>query len=352
MGRLRPLFLLWHRLPHNWRRGIAVCFMPRRYFANAANTLREVERVLDGIDPQSPVLLFVDGAVPGLAALVTGRHRKTVIVSLDALAVELRAHWWRLARRVARLRLGGTCHDALYRQVAVQQVHCAVFASRHWQREATDAGLPASVSQTIYFGIPRQSPAPARRRGRRLLWLGRLAPAKGLHLLLPCLPAIRRQVPGLSLTVYAAQGPVEYRERIMALVAQHELQGIVTFLDPVPRGALPAIYRDHDALFFYSPYPDPVALAMMEACASGLPVLSSTAAADAALVRHDETCWCYAPDDPQAIVDGAVRILTDGDLRERLARNASELLSAQFSLEAMGRSYDTLLRGLGERGRP
>jgi glycosyltransferase involved in cell wall biosynthesis len=351
LGRLRGLFSLWHRLPLNWRRGIAVCFMSRGYFANAASTLRAVDRVLDDIDPRAPVLLFVDGAVPGTAALVTGRHRNTVIVSLDGLAMELRANWWRLARLVARLRLGSSVHDALYRQVAARAVRCAVFASRHWQREAIDAGLPGSVAQSIYFGIPGQSPvgAPARGHGNRLLWLGRLAPGKGLHLLLPCLPEIRRQVPGLTLTVYAAQGQAEYRERIMALVAQHELQDIVTFHDPVPRTALPAVYRDHDALFFYSRYRDPVALVMMEACAAGLPVLCSNAAADAALVQHGQTCWCYAPDEPETIVAGAVRILTDKDLRARLSRTACELVSGEFSLQAMGRRYDALLRGLDER---
>lgn len=348
LGRLRGLFSLWHRLPLNWRRGIAVCFMSRAYFANAVSTLHAVDRILDDIDSREPVLLFVDDAVPGIAALVTRRHRNTVVVSLEGLAMELRANWWRLARLMARLRLGKSTHDALYRQVAARDVRCAVFASRHWQDEAIKAGLSGCVSQSIYFGISRQPPvsASAGSHGNRLLWLGRLVPAKGLHLLLPCLPEIRRRVPGVTLTVYAGQGQAEYRERIMALVGQYELQDIVTFRDPVPRAALPAVYRDHDALFFYSRYRDPVALAMMEACAAGLPVLCSNAAPDAALVQPGETCWCYAPEEPETIVAGAVRILTDTGLRARLARTAGELVSGEFSLETMGRRYDALLRGL------
>ena len=84
-----------------------------------------------------------------------------------------------------------------------------------------------------------------------------------------------------------------------------------------------------------------------------MPVLASRPGAHAALVRDEQTCLCYDPGERDSIVSAATRLLQDDPLRERLGANAAQLVQSVFSLQAMGRQYDALLRRqLDGRGPP
>jgi len=345
LARLRGLFTLWHRLPVRMRRAIAALFMPLDHYVGASDNLAAVEALLAGVAADDIVLCFVDGSPPGMTALVTGRHSRTLVVSLGGLADELRAGWWPLARLLCRLRYRRKFHSHLLRRAEPGAIRAAVFASRGWRDEALAAGLPPGRDHTVYFGIP--CPPPVQRpecEGRRILWLGRLVPDKGLHLILDEFARIRARHGDLRLTAVAAQGQAEYRGRILEMIDAHGLTGSVELLATVEREELQALYASHDLLFFYSRYGDPVALVMMEAFAAGLPVVASQAQPGAALVRDGETCLCYDPADGDSIVDAVSRLLSDAELASGLAARADRLVRAQFSLEAMGRAYDEVLR--------
>jgi glycosyltransferase involved in cell wall biosynthesis len=286
------------------------------------------------------VMVCVDWNVRGMLALALARHRHVAVLSLGALAGELRPAWWSLARLRAR-------HPFHYAPAKPEQIRCAIFASQRWRDEAVSAGLPAAVAHTIYFGIP----VGARRKrratptGRSLLWVGRLAPEKGLHLLLEALPALRKLCPGITLTVVGAQGEQTYHRMIKSMIASHGLQDAVTLRPAVPRDQLPGLYAEHDALFFYSIYGEPVALVLMEAYASGLPVAVNQTSSD--LVEDGVTCLTYDAGDAGSIVRVLHRLLSEPSLRAGLAESARERVEKSYALQAMGDAYDRLLCELG-----
>lgn len=336
---------LWSAMPSQMRSFFSMLFMSRRFIENASQRLEAVDKMMAEYHDYDVVLLCVDGSAPGVPALVAHRHQRVAVLSLVRLGSELRADWWPWMRRLALLRLRGRVHPFLYRRIEPHQIRLAVFASQQWREEAIRAGLPAQTAQTIYFGVPSPEPLPRPTEMRgRILYVGRLSREKGLHLLLHALPGIRESIAGIRLTVIAAKGPAAYHRGILDMVRYHGLQDVVTLHPPVDRTALQKAYAEHDVLFFHSVYPDPVALVLMEAFAAGLPVVASQAPAEARLVQDRATCLCYRPYDSESLTAAIVTMLTDAPLRKQLAQNAQQLIRQEFSLQAMGQAYDSLLR--------
>ncbi len=340
---------VWMRLRHTLsaqtRQRIAMFFMPPAFLENASNNLYRVEELLAAQPAYDVVLLCVDGAAPGMARLVTERHDCCVVLSLWGVATELGAFGWPWLRWLARARLGGHAHPYLFRRVSPRQIRRAIFASRDWQNDAIRAGLPAETARTIYFGVPFPPPLPRPERASgRLLWVGRLSPEKGLHILLQALPGIRERCKDVSLTVIAGQGPAAYRMGILNLIERLGLRDVVAIRSSVLRSALPAVYAGHDALFFYSMLTDPVALVLMEAFNACLPVVASRASPKARLVQDGVTCVSYRPEDTGSVVEAVVGLLTNADLGRRLAASAHERVRREFSLDSMGQAYDGVLR--------
>ncbi|MBI5301504.1 MAG: glycosyltransferase family 4 protein [Chloroflexi bacterium] len=340
--RWRALMNLWLALPENIRQFTSILTRPNSYFVNASNNLQAIEQILASCHADL-VLVCVDGSAPGTAALVAERHPRVAAISLAGLANELNAQWWDWMRGIVAVRLRSQAHPFLFRRVLPHQLRYAVFASRHWQGQATQAGLKAP-SHTIYFGVPLPEPLPrvTNMRGR-LLWVGQMTRNKGLHLFLEALPQIRKRIPKVTLTVVATEGLPGYRELVRSMIRKYNLQDIVTILPPVPRSALRQLYAEHDILLFYSIYAEPVALVLMEAYAAGIPVVSSKANGDALLAQDQVTCLCYDPRRIETLVDAVARMYNNAEMRRIVSHRAQEIVRENFSLAAMGDAYDRLL---------
>lgn len=142
-------------------------------------------------------------------------------------------------------------------------------------------------------------------------------------------------------------------DRVHAWVAQHQPQG-VSFLGFVPDADLPALYRGATLYLQPSLY-EGFGLPVIEAMASGVPVLSSDRGA-LPEVGGDAAVYC----DPLNTVqwrDELVRLLDDADLRQTLRRKGLQragdfswqahaerilALSQRRSLQLLGQNLDNL----------
>lgn len=338
----------FHAVPIDVRRRLSRASMPREHYAFLSRNLKAAERQIREQD-FDVLVVHADGAPPGLCALAgdlaAAKRRPFVVVSMAGLAEELRASGWTTGRVLAAAYLGAGRAPGMFEPVKPAGVTRAIFASEAWRAEAVRAGFPETRAQTIYFGVPLPLPMPQPEPGgSRILWVGRMSPEKGLHLLLGALPALREHRPDATVTAIAAQGPPAYRRLIERLIRDLHLDGVVTLRGPVARAALAAEYARHDALFFHSVFDEPVALVLMEAFAAGLPVAASAASPGARLVRPDETCVVYDPGRPATLVAALDAVLTDDPRRDGLRAEAMRVIHAGFSLEAMGKSFDAALR--------
>jgi glycosyltransferase involved in cell wall biosynthesis len=219
-----------------------------------------------------------------------------------------------------------------------------VFASRGWLDDAVRYGLNRSSAHTIYFGVPMSAMTERPVSQGRLLWVGRMNPAKGLHHFVNAMPAIRSALPKAALMAIAKHEDDAYEAAILADVAGLQLGDALQIVPSVARADLQRAYADHDMLLCISPFSEPVPLVMMEAFTAGLPVIMSRPRAPSPLVLDGETCLCFDPDNPRTLVEAIVRLHGDSELRARITTNARKLVEDEFSLDRMGAKYDALLR--------
>ncbi len=88
---------------------------------------------------------------------------------------------------------------------------------------------------------------------------------------------------------------------------------------------------------------DGVANVILEAMASGVPVVTTTAGCACEIIRNGENGMLVPENDPDALAKAIERLLADDDIRTRISGNALNTIQDQFSREAtIVRLSDTL----------
>jgi glycosyltransferase involved in cell wall biosynthesis/predicted metal-dependent phosphoesterase TrpH len=173
-----------------------------------------------------------------------------------------------------------------------------------------------------------------------VLYAGRLSSEKGIDLLAEAFLIARDHDPRLHL-VLAGRGPEEDALR-------HRLGSAATFLGWVEGDRLAQVYASAD-LFMFASTTDTFGQVILEAQASGLPVLAVDAGGPAELIE-DGRSGCLVHPDPESLA-GALRGLSRREaIRERLATGG--LLSVrerswQRSLDQLAQGYSRALAGTG-----
>jgi glycosyltransferase involved in cell wall biosynthesis len=199
-----------------------------------------------------------------------------------------------------------------------QGVHAGRFhpdkASERW-RERLSAGHPSD---------------------RLLLYVGRLAPEKGIERL----KAVLREVPGTRLAI-VGDGPARTN-------LECEFSGTPTVFTGLLHGDdLAATFASADAFLFPSTT-ETLGIAMIEALASGLPVVAARSGASQEVVSEGENGLFYEANSAQGLVAAVRRLLADDSLREALARGAraaAEKRDWEASTRALRGYYEEALEG-------
>lgn len=199
---------------------------------------------------------------------------------------------------------------------------------------------PHQAIQVIPNGVDIQRFIPARMSaegtGLRLLCVSRLIPRKGIDDLLHALARLDSRV---SLDI--AGGGAQEQE-LRALSASLGLDGRVCFLGIVPHDELPAHYRAAD-LFVLPSHNEGMSNTVLEALASGLPVLLTPTGGTAELLEPGVNGCLILPGNPASIAAAVSSYLEQPKLR--ISQGAASRLKAEhFSWDAVAQAYANLMR--------
>lgn len=170
------------------------------------------------------------------------------------------------------------------------------------------------------------------RGGVLLLSVGRLSHEKRVDVLLDAFRRLRERAPDARLAV-VGDGPA--RAELEAAAPQG-----VRFLGELRGDPLARVYASADVFCFPSTT-DTFGQVTLEAAASGLPVVATSAGGAAELVRHGVTGLLVEPGDPAALAEALLDLVDDG--RTRLALGRRGLAAARH--HSWARSHDELLAG-------
>lgn len=201
--------------------------------------------------------------------------------------------------------------------------------------------LPASAVPVVGNGIDLDAFRGPQRRGPRgagvrLLCVARLAPAKNHALLLRTVARLRESGRDVSLTLVGdgpLRGALEERARELGISQRVRFAG--------RRTDTPAFYRDCDLFVLLSDY-EGMPMSIIEAMASGLPVVATRAGGVAELV-DDGVNGALVEADAAAAAEAIAAICDDPALYARLSDGAVRT-SSHYSAEAMMEKYVDLYR--------
>jgi glycosyltransferase involved in cell wall biosynthesis len=260
--------------------------------------------------------------------LVEDRHVVNAISAakdcgIDLLHSHLHVHVLRHAHSVGYPLLT-TLHGVAWNQ----ELHSALL--EHARRpfvslsDSERAFLPQlNYVATIPNGVRMDDFPPGPGAGSYLAFVGRIAPEKAPHL---AIEAARRS--GWQLRM---AGPVEAQHRDYANAILKGAGSGVDYLGPMDRSALPRFLGDAAALVMPLAWDEPFGLVVVEALATGTPVVAWDRGAMSEIIVDAVTGYLVAD------VDEAVRAL--GNLHDISRADCSQDVRARFSDRAMAAAY-------------
>jgi glycogen(starch) synthase len=160
----------------------------------------------------------------------------------------------------------------------------------------------------------------ARPDERLVLLVGRLVYEKGFQLALEALPGLIERLGDVRFVV-AGSGTAEQELREQARELGLDPYG--SFLGWIGDDVLHSLYRIADLTVVPSIY-EPFGLVALEAMASGCPCLVADTGGLREVVPNEDVGLRFRSRDPGSLAAMAERLLTDGELRDRLVAEASE----------------------------
>ena len=182
-----------------------------------------------------------------------------------------------------------------------------------------------------------------------LLYVGRLVPEKGAHVLVEAMNEVLFHFPSARL-VLAGQGPMEMHLR--NLVFQCGLTRAVEFAGHLGDKQLKDLYSRAWIAVFPSSY-EPFGIVALEAMASGTPCIVGDSGGLREIVDDGVTGCKSKPDNPADLARILVSLISDEPKRRRLAEDAKKMARRDYSWSDVAKStvsmYEEVLKGLSKR---
>jgi glycosyltransferase involved in cell wall biosynthesis len=178
------------------------------------------------------------------------------------------------------------------------------------------------VIPELYTGNP---PGP-KTQGNALVFIGRLAPVKGLRKLIGAFELALQSNPDLSLTI-VGDGPA----RGWLEQATKKFGSAVTLTGPRSQGEVADILAQSDVLVLPS-FAEGVPVVLMEAMASGKPVIATQVAGVPELVEDGVSGYVVPPGDKLTLAARIVALTDDPDLQKRFGLMGQKKVQAEFDI--------------------
>ena len=174
----------------------------------------------------------------------------------------------------------------------------------------------------------------------QILFVGRFSASKGIVDLVRAMPAIASRMPQAKLAVVGF-GPDE--GRIRAAVAELDLGERVSLVGRVAREDIPVHLASADLVVLPSVKVEGLGVVLLEALASGTPVVGSDVGGIPDIIENGVTGLLCRSQDPANIADTCLRMLLDAELRRRTAESGRRLVVERFSWSRIGAALEMIL---------
>jgi len=206
----------------------------------------------------------------------------------------------------------------------------------------TYLGIPRDRIRVVPLGITMDGHTPQETRTAppfTVGYFGRIAPEKGLHVLAEAYRRLRTR-PGLPPTRLLAGGYIlnEHREYFAGVQRNINEWGLADefhYAGAPDRAGKIALYKQMDVFSMPATYAEPKGFTLIEAMANGIPIVQPSRGAFTEIVQSTGGGLLVKPDDPDALADGLLALLTDRARAGDLGRAGAEGVRRHYTVEQM-----------------
>jgi glycosyltransferase involved in cell wall biosynthesis len=201
--------------------------------------------------------------------------------------------------------------------------------------------VPLGINMKGYERRPPSDPAGPFRIG----YFARIAPEKGLHVLADAYLRFRKRTGGaparLEAAGYASPMHRRYLEEVQDTLAKAGLAGDFAYRGVVDREGKLAFLKTLDVLSVPATYDEPKGMFLLEAMASGVPVVQPRRGAFIEIVERTMGGLLVDPDDPEALADAFHQLWKDREAAYALGGYGFQAVHSHYSI---GYSAERLLK--------
>ncbi len=213
------------------------------------------------------------------------------------------------------------------------------FASQFLKTAAQAKGKPVDEARVIHWGIDVDCYPYKQTVGlpRKLLYVGQIAPHKGVHTLIEAMNILVRepQARTVQLTIVGGSTFPEYEAQVRKLVRTLFLEENIRFTGMLARDELVSVYQQHDVLLFPSMWEEPFGITPLEAMSSGLAVIGTATGGSPEIFEDGRNALVFPKGDARACARQTARLVQDADLFERVRRNGRRTIEERFTSDRM-----------------
>jgi len=196
---------------------------------------------------------------------------------------------------------------------------------------------------------------------RTLLFVGRVSPEKGLHILLDAFKEVAQKFPDVILEIAGSEisAPREfvfglsdepdrlgfaefysgsYLEKLKLRVSP-EIKDRVSFVGYVSHDELPVYYKRAEILINPS-LSEAFGMSLVEGMATGIPVIGARIGGMTSVIEEGKTGFLVEPNDPSALADAICYLLANDELRQSMGEAGRQRVLDLFSWGKVAESLE------------
>jgi spore coat protein SA len=169
---------------------------------------------------------------------------------------------------------------------------------------------------------------------RYLLYVGRLTPVKGIHILIEAFNEIHRRMPDVRLIItgssfFGGAAKTAYEQDLVKLA--EPISDAILFTGYLPHEKLKYLYSIVDIVVFPSVWPEPFGLVMLEAMAAGTCLIASAVGGVPEVVENGINGVLVEPDDADALACAISDILSEQVTKQLLEGAARQKIVDSYT---------------------
>lgn len=304
---------------------------PLRYLAKIQNVFSYGKRVAEQV--QDFDILYIHNE-PNLLLFLKPRGGQKVILHMHnehLCSKAFRPLYRRALKKVDRI----ICVSDYIRRSALQhypefidKFHVVINATDPQEFRPFGDDAKSRLSETIQFDVQAQY----------ILYVGRLNPVKGVHVLIEAFKQVHAVLPHARLIITGSSffgGAAKTGYELELVNLSQSINHAIIFTGFLPHEKLKYLYSAVDLISVPSVWQDPCPLVVLEGMASGKCVVGSAVGGVPEMIEHDVDGILVPPGNAQVLADSLIRVLQDPSVNHALGGQARQKILVSFAWERL-----------------